>query len=109
MYTNIDISPDFPYPMPRPMPGFDFAQRTNKRMIHRPGFRPDNTFYDSTKPFRDSRVIYLSDYDIFQECRRSFVMPIYFGNFLWKLELHKLIILYEIYLKNKSYAKSVYK
>lgn len=70
-------------PMPRERPVL------SKRRIMWPPFS-SSRIYDSTKAFRESRVIYLSDYGINQECQRNF--PIYFGKMKKKSQFNSQML-----------------
>ena len=61
----------------------------SKRRIMWPHYSASK-IYDSTKAFRDSRVVYLSDYEINQECQRNY--PIYFGKMKFKSRLDSYFI-----------------
>lgn len=81
------------YPMPRPLtrrmqvpmpvPQIEINQRSKKSMwIPYPS---GSQTYDPTKAFRNSRVIYLSDYKIFNCQKRYPFLPFYGKKFKKKL------------------------
>lgn len=71
--------------MPRPRPRIQIPELVSefrareKRSLAMPYF-PRSTTFDSTKAFKDGRVIYLSDFKISKPCVKNY--PIYFGKYI---------------------------
>lgn len=96
---------DQPIPMPRPVPRrIPMNNRARRSMIYYPSrpFISPNSLFDSTKAFKDGRVIYLSDFVVTKECVK--ITPIYMGRKFKKLGLsktHIYIKILEIEFHNK--------
>jgi hypothetical protein len=70
---------DYPSPPRPPGPPMPVQIRIEKRFafMRRPFFMPHSNSYDSTKAFKDGRVIYLSDFKVSRECTKRY--PIFYG------------------------------